>query len=309
MTLTAKRPTQHRYLPHSPESEPWGIAVTAAGHQTVGPGEPYPPRGHPADHAFSWQSGRILEACQVVFISQGRGLYESSATGLQTVQSGVAMLILPGLWHRYAPDPATGWTEQWIELRGATIDVLRQRGTLAPSHALIPIDRVLEFSSLFSAIQSRMTGDRAQACDPERGALGLQVLAMLTSITAQRTGEQSMAEFVGRAERLMADSLDSVGSMPALAKQLGVGYSHFRREFKRRTGLSPHSYLAQIRLEQARRMIAASDRPLKDIAEQLRFSSPYHFSAAFKRHFGLSPGLWKQKQLRLTERQRRLASG
>jgi hypothetical protein len=113
-----------RYLVKPPESEAWGIAVTGCGRQTCPAGSPYPPAGHPADHHFSWANGRVLGAGQIVFIAEGRGVFESRATGRVDVPAGTALVVLPGVWHRYAPDPETGWTEQWIELQGSTPDRL-----------------------------------------------------------------------------------------------------------------------------------------------------------------------------------------
>lgn len=303
--MTRRRPVppyHHRYLADSPEAEPWGISVTAAGRQVCAPDSPYPPPGHPEDHAFSWEKGRVLPACQVVFITQGHGQFESRATGTQVVEAGTALVILPGVWHRYAPDRATGWVEQWIELRGTVVSALVARGTLSPKQAVVRIERTLELTSLFDAIQARLAGEAVLACDPERGALGLQVLALVAAAREQGPAARSMQLLIGRAERLLADSVENAPPMPELARRLGVAYSHFRREFKRQTGLSPHRYLAQMRLEKARRLMGATDEPLKGIAERLGFSSPYHFSAAFKRHFGLAPEHWRREQQAAQER-------
>lgn len=296
MSLKNLRPLQHRYLAESPESEAWGVAVTAGGRQSCAAGAPYPPRGHPADHAFSWEKGRVLPACQVVFITQGRGRFESRATGLRTVEAGTALVLLPQVWHRYAPDPETGWEEQWIELRGSVVEALGQGGVLDPRHAVVPVERPLELASLFDGIWSRLAGDTAVACDPERGALGLQVLAMLAGAASPHAaGARPMALLVGRAERLLADAVESAPAMPELARQLGVAYSYFRREFKRHTGLSPHRYLNQMRLEKACRLLGSTEEPIKSIAERLGFSSPFHFSAAFKQRYGAAPEHWRRR--------------
>lgn len=307
MTVKNQRAVLHRYLASSPGSAPWGIAVTAAGRQRVEPGAKYPPPGHPNDHHFSWDKGRILGACQVVWVSQGRGRFESHATGLREVVGGTALVIHPGVWHRYAPEAETGWTEQWIELRGSVVEALSKRGTLDPRRAVVRVERTLELTALFDAILSRLTGDRAQACDPERGALGLQVLALVAAQNPPRDEDHSMAAIIGRAERLLADAVDDAPAMPDLARRLGVAYSYFRREFRARTGLSPHRYLAQIRLEKACRLIGLTDEPLKRIAEQLGFSSPYHFSTAFKRQFGVAPAHWRRSQQALAAQHQHLA--
>jgi AraC-like DNA-binding protein len=290
------RANYHRYLADSPASEAWGVAVTAAGRQVCQAGVAYPPTGHPPDHAFSWKKGRVLAACQVVFITAGRGRFESRATGLQTVEAGTALVLLPGAWHRYAPDPVTGWVEQWIELRGSVVVNLQRKGVLSAKRAIVPVPQPLELVSFYEGIHARLAGEAVHGCDPERAALGLQVLALVSGASERRGTTRSITALIGRAERLLADMLERAPAMPAIARELGVAYSYFRREFKRHTGLPPQRYFSQMRLEKARRLMGATDEPLKGIADRLGFSSPYHFSNAFKRHFGLAPEHWRNRK-------------
>ncbi len=91
-------------------------------------------------------------------------------------------------------------------------------------------------------------------------------------------------------------SVDKPPAIPGLARELGVAYSYFRREFKRHTGLAPYQYARQLRLEKARRMIGSSSQSLQNIAEQLGFASPYHLSAAFKKQYGQSPDHWRRSR-------------
>ncbi len=270
------------------------MAVTAAGRQVAVPGEDYPPPGHPADHAFTWRQGRVLGACQVVFVTAGRGRFESAAVPERAVAAGTALVILPGVWHRYAPDPATGWTEHWVELRGAVVDRLIARRVLRPGDAVAAVDRPRELEALFDSIHARLAGGAPRAHDPERGAVGLQILALVAAVRPAPEHGRAL-RLVAQAERLLAEGVEGAPAMPDIARRLGMAYSHFRREFRRQTGLSPQRYYNQVRLERARRLLGAGDLPLKAIAEQLGYSSAYHFSWAFKRHFGVAPGHWRRR--------------
>lgn len=295
MTQTRRSTDYHHYLAESPESKPWGIAVTAAGCQTSRAGASYPPVGHPADHAFSWHHGRVLGACQIVFITAGRGEFESRATGRRRIQAGTVLIILPGHWHRYRPDPNSGWVEHWVEIRGAVVENLQRAGVLSPQRAIVQVERPLELMSLFEGIHARLSADTSLVCDPERAALGLQILAFVSNARERAVAARSITTAIGRAGRMMADALEKPLAIPAIARELGVAYSYFRREFKRHTGLSPHRYRSQMRLEKARRLIGVSNEPLKTIADRLGFSSQYHLSSAFKRQFGLPPSAWRKR--------------
>ncbi len=283
-----------RYLPPPPGSDPWGIAVPAGGCQVVRPGTSYPPTGHPADHHFHWETGRILGACQVVFISAGRGQFESRETGLVEVPEGSAIVILPRVWHRYAPDPATGWTERWIELCGSVIDSLCTRRILDPGRAVVSIEHPDEMLTLMDAVHAKLSRTLASTSDPLRAALGLQVLAVVTQGAMPRAGARDITDKVVRAEQRLSATADHPPSMPQIARELGVAYSYYRREFKRHTGLSPYRYVQELRLEKARRLIGSSSQSLQEIAEQLGFASAFHLSAAFKKRYGQSPTHWRR---------------
>jgi AraC-like DNA-binding protein len=284
-----------RYLVKPPESEAWGIAVTGCGRQTCPAGSPYPPAGHPADHHFSWANGRVLGAGQIVFVSEGRGVFESRATGRVDVPAGTALVVLPGVWHRYAPDPETGWTEQWIELQGSTPDRLLRNGSLGPDNAVVRIERAVKLEALMDDIQARL-GGAAAGFDPEAASLGLQILSLVIEAQRLRAPSRPITSFVARAERLLMDSVDKPPAIPGLARELGVAYSYFRREFKRHTGLAPYQYVRRLRLEKARRMIGSSSESLQSISERLGFASPFHLSAAFKKQYGQSPDHWRRRR-------------
>jgi AraC-like DNA-binding protein len=286
------RPDYRRYLLNSPESETWGIAVTAGGRQACRAGSPYPPAGHPSDHAFTWDNGRVLGACQVVFIAAGSGVFESKSTGQVPVAQGSAIVVFPGVWHRYRPDPKTGWSEQWIELQGRALDAVLAKGLLEPARAVVPLKRHRDLGRILDRIQDRLS-EPVPGFDAEAAALGLQALSLLVEAPRLHAAKRSITGFVERAERILTDAVDRPPAIPAVARDLGVAYSYFRREFKRHTGLAPYQYVRRLRLDKARRMIGGTSESLQAISEKLGFASAYHLSAAFKKEFGQAPGIWR----------------
>ncbi|KOP69218.1 hypothetical protein AMS62_22795 [Bacillus sp. FJAT-18019] len=78
-----------------------------------------------------------------------------------------------------------------------------------------------------------------------------------------------------------------VGSLPRLA---GLTPSAYCRAFKKLTGLSPSSYLTRLRLNKAKELLAATDRPtLKEIASSIGYGDELYFSRVFKKTEGISP--------------------
>lgn len=100
---------------------------------------------------------------------------------------------------------------------------------------------------------------------------------------------------LGRAiERLRSDSEADV-SLDALASDAGLSRSHFCRAFKESTGLSPHGWLRQHRLQQAMNMLRDTDTSIAMVAAELGYASQTAFAAAFRRLSGETPSDWRRR--------------
>jgi AraC family transcriptional regulator len=95
-------------------------------------------------------------------------------------------------------------------------------------------------------------------------------------------------------ERLRSDN-DTDVSLAALATDAGLSRFHFCRAFKESTGLSPHAWLRQQRLEQAMNMLRDTDAPIASVAADLGYASQTAFTAAFKKLTGETPSDWRRR--------------
>ena len=77
-----------------------------------------------------------------------------------------------------------------------------------------------------------------------------------------------------------------------LASLAGLSKYHFLRVFSNHTGLTPHSYLNQIRTRRSEKMIRAG-LELSEIAYCTGFSDQSHFTRMFKSINGVTPGLYR----------------
>ena len=281
------------YQPVPPDADVWGMAVVAGGCASVSPGAEYPPVGHGEGHAFTWENGRVLGAFQVVGVTEGTGEFESKVTGRVSVRAGTVMLLFPGVWHRYRPNARTGWSESWIELVGTTADRLLAAGVISPERAVVKLSGVGAFSKLMGGIHARLR-QPSQGYDAETGALALQLMSRLASDRRGGAEPSPLDAAIARAERILLEHLHDPPPMPEVAAKVGLAYSYFRREFKRRTGFSPRLYLQRLRLDKARRMLGTTPESIQAIADRLGFNSAFHLSAAFKKEFGVSPQIWRR---------------
>ncbi|MGY3034531.1 AraC-like DNA-binding protein [Bradyrhizobium sp. USDA 4354] len=95
-------------------------------------------------------------------------------------------------------------------------------------------------------------------------------------------------------ERLRSD-IDTDVSLAALVSDAGLSRFHFCHAFKESTGLSPHAWLRQHRLEQAMRMLHDTDELVVSVAAALGFCSQTAFAAAFRKLTGETPSDWRKR--------------
>jgi AraC-like DNA-binding protein len=93
------------------------------------------------------------------------------------------------------------------------------------------------------------------------------------------------------AKELLASQLAEPPSLQQLAAAVHLSPFHFARVFRRATGLPPHAWLQQRRLEQARALLRNGCTPLT-VAMQLGFADQSHLTRQFKQVYGVGPGAY-----------------
>lgn len=74
-----------------------------------------------------------------------------------------------------------------------------------------------------------------------------------------------------------------------LARISGISQFHLSRQFSSTFGLPPHAYQLQLRLREAKRLLAEGTAPA-DVAATVGFADQSHLSRRFKGTFGITPG-------------------
>jgi AraC family transcriptional regulator len=85
-------------------------------------------------------------------------------------------------------------------------------------------------------------------------------------------------------------------SLADIAQAAHLSPFHLARLFKKSTGMTPHQYLIEVRVNSARSLLAAGagSRSLADVAAAVGFSDQSHLTRHFKRVLGLTPRQLKQ---------------
>jgi AraC-like DNA-binding protein len=83
-----------------------------------------------------------------------------------------------------------------------------------------------------------------------------------------------------------------------IAREAGLSPAHFHALFRARFGMSPHQKLVDVRLTEARRLLASTRRSIKDIGTSVGYPDAASFCKLFKARCGCRPLEYRQRHTR-----------
>ncbi len=151
-------------------------------------------------------------------------------------------------------------------------------------------------------LRDPLTAGLTRALAEQGDAAGHQFARCIGKILAMRLARSEMPRAkvnalpkwrLRRVERHIAAHFERSISLSELASVAGLSRMHFAAQFRAATGYRPREYLLNHRIEQAKPLLAATERPLAEIALAVGFSTQAHFSTVFKRISGHTPARWR----------------
>lgn len=145
---------------------------------------------------------------------------------------------------------------------------------------------------------------RREACPMEQQSRMLSFLANLALRHAEDRPRQTPPSRdhgrVARAIEYMRAGLARRLTLDEVAVEVGLSRYYFLRMFRSVTGMPPHTYLCQLRLEAARNLMLAGC-PLAQVALRVGFYDQSHFTNRFRRTFGVAPGEYVRSHMNRNE--------
>ena len=207
----------------------------------------------------------------------GRGTVEASAGDLITVN--------PGEVHDGAPI-GTGRTWAMLYVSPAKLTAIARDIRETHGQGLEftdPVIRNRRAAEHFAAAYAGFTSQADEAADE-------RLIVLVAGLLHETPESQSLAgSALGRVRARIND--DPVGHHPLreLAREAGASQYQTLRSFARLTGLTPHAYVVQRRLDVGRSMIRRGGS-LADAAAAAGFADQSHFHRSFTQRYGLTPG-------------------
>jgi AraC-like DNA-binding protein len=245
-------------------------------------------------HIFQRQNMRVMGNYSVTYLISGSGSYSDSGDFKQGVRAGDLIVIFPELAHRYGPRRHDKWNELYVTFEGPIFDLLREQKVLDPAQ---PVLRLSPVTKWLPRLEEILLNTRP--CDAgEATAEVARFVDLLVQMVAPRTlGRPTPgdSQWLLQTKKVLEYNLSEPLDLHEVAKQVGMSYERFRKEFAQKSGTPPARYRARCRIAAACSMLAEHSFPIKTVALRTGYSDVFQFFKRFKQFTGCTPSEYRKR--------------
>lgn len=294
-----------RYLPVGLDDGDYAARLLGVGRTHVEPGDAYPKNEHPKMYRLDWRSGRVLPELQMLLLTDARGEFESRETGCVPIHGHAVVLLFPGVWHRYRPDRAHGWTERWISLNSIAAQQLVAEGIVSPERPVLCCDDMAKAVAAFDLIAKHVQAH----CDRHPRALAQAAMRIIClaaggrSPATEHDAGASSRTLPPRGDGIVEKAREIIWNhrhlrsvcVSEVAKQLPVTRRTLDRRFAQTVGHSVLDEINACRMWRAKQLLKETDLLIKTVAFLAGFPSRERMRLLFLGEEGLTPSEYRER--------------
>lgn len=224
----------------------------------------------------------------IEFVAQGAGALDLAGKSY-ALTPGTLFAYGPDVPHRIVTDRSALLVKYFVSLAGeVALPLLEQYGpapgsvifTSSPSDVLALYDELIR------------TGLRSTAFAPRIAALVLEQLILRiaeTSVSHGLAGGPAFSTYL-RCRQHIESRWGQIATLEQLAHECQVDPAYVCRLFRRFDHQTPYQYLLRQKMTHAANRLTERGATIKQVAHELGFSDPFHFSRVFRKVMGLPPG-------------------
>lgn len=211
--------------------------------------------------------------------------------------AGDVTIIRPGMRQDYGVDTEVGqWKNIWVHfvLRPEVLDWL-QWPEILPGHNRVTLDegtREQVFNSLHRMLRFHTSVAWRRS---ELAMSALEEAILLCDGANPRHAETQRDARILRAVDAICRNLRADLSVQDLAAKAGLSRSRFVQLFHDEMGIPPRDFVEQQRLLRARELLQYSSLNVSQVAADVGFDCPFYFSQRFRKRFGSSPKVFRER--------------
>lgn len=224
------------------------------------------------------------------YVYNGSGIFQTENKTYH-LHEGQMFLISPNQLTYYKADDTNPWLYRWIEFNGSMSQAILKSVGLDEN---MPIYTDEEYNSVGNAL-----------CDIiSSGEMCFELLMqkfwnLIFKIT---NGEQintisNAEEYIQKAETFIKTNVHKKISVSDVAKYIGIDRSYLTRLFNEYKKTSPQNYIISLKMNTAALYLKNTNVSVNETAQSVGYYDTHIFNRTFKKQFGVSPTIWRQKQV------------
>lgn len=213
-----------------------------------------------------------------------------------TLTAHPGQLVLLDCYSPHSYYSKDGWACYWLHFDGQVARAFYRRITEAYGSFLFSLD---QYSPAFLHLMNIYECFRLSRPIDEAG-ISSQITSILNSIlrgAPQVKKDLPAQESVASAVTYISEHFRYPLSLNDLAQHAAVSPFYFTRVFRQETGYTPHQYIINTRIANAKFLLRTTEDSVKDIAIQTGWNSESTFCSAFRKSTGLTPSVYRKNRL------------
>ncbi len=128
-----------------------------------------------------------------------------------------------------------------------------------------------------------------------KGEIYAAIARFIAAADLQDKAVRTYSPLMAQLFAILPQRISSPVTIKELAKALNVSESTLAKRFRKETGMTVGSYMDQLLMGRARQLLAAGNRSIGEIAEELGFCDQFYFSRYFRKKQGETPSSYKRR--------------
>jgi AraC-like DNA-binding protein len=228
----------------------------------------------------------------IEFVSSGRGTLEMNGK-TYPLRPGAIYCYGPRTKHVIESDPEHPMLKHFVDFTGSGLVELLKSTAFLKGHPLF-VSRPFRIRNIFENLIT--TGNTESRNRDALCALLLRQLILYADDCAMDPDAAFSPAWQTylRCRQHIERNFMEIASVAETADECFIDQAYLSRLFKRFAEESPLQLLTRLKMAKAADLLSNRDLLVKQVAEEVGFVDPYHFSRVFKRVYGIPPETFTQ---------------
>lgn len=233
----------------------------------------------------------------VEYVLKGRGRFRTEQQEVD-INAGSVYVYGPGIDHEILSDPDDCLVKYFFDFTGPRGAALLQDVSLQPG-SCVQVSIPRQLMEICELLLQNGTAENAYTQRICVTLLELLILKSAENLRSDTPGRSRAFSTYLRCRQQLEQHYLEIRSLDELAARCHLEKPYLCRLFRRFDGETPYQRLIRLKMNRAAELLSSGDRLVKEVANELGYDDPYHFSRVFKKVYEISPEHFLYRSARL----------